>query len=76
VWKKPIFYLMQHGLFFRPKFFVVKLKEILAFDKMNNSNIPVVFITANATEGICKAQSCVLVNHGFAVCPRITACPN
>jgi superfamily II DNA helicase RecQ len=38
---------VMHGLYFRPKFF--KLKEIL-FDKMQNSNIPVVFMTATATE--------------------------
>jgi superfamily II DNA helicase RecQ len=38
---------MMHGLHFRPNFF--KLKEIL-FDKMKNSNIPVVFMTATATE--------------------------
>jgi superfamily II DNA helicase RecQ len=38
---------VMHGLYFRPKFF--KLKEIL-FDKMKNSNIPVVFMTATATK--------------------------
>jgi hypothetical protein len=38
---------VMHGLYFRPKFF--KLKEIL-FDKMKNSNIPVMFMTATATK--------------------------
>jgi hypothetical protein len=45
---------VMHGLFFRPKFF--KLKEIL-FDKMKNSNIPVVFMTATATKDmICHIK--------------------
>ncbi len=38
---------VMHGLCFRPMFF--KRKEILV-DKMKNSNIPVVFMTATATE--------------------------
>ena len=38
---------VMHGLYFRPKFF--KLKEVL-FDKMKNYNIPVVFMTATATQ--------------------------
>jgi hypothetical protein len=36
----------MHGLCFGPKFF--KLKDVL-FDKMKNSIIPVVFVTATAT---------------------------
>jgi hypothetical protein len=54
------------------------VKKILAEmpeDMEGTATSPAADYLFKIVEG-CKAQSCVPVNHGFAVCPGITACPN